>query len=355
MFDAVFDLMFSGMMAFNQVGWMLGGLIFTALGGALLSNALYWRLKAMRVEGEIIGVREKKQGMYHNVYRYTLPTGESFEASSDTGSSLTGGRETGRRVALMVFPDKPDEVRESGGYLMGIFGAIFLAPGIWMFYMALTAYPVTPMTGLVAVGMIVMLVKKARRFLIPKAERLSVTDWKNKKMATRRAEVSSLPVRSMEEILSAPETIEKLEKQRKSARIAAPLLLLFAGGLIWGGLYLGQKMRVLENQGLRAPGEVVRLEESRSSDSTSYHPVVEFTDSTGNARSFRDSMGSNPPSYHRGEAVTVLYLAGAPEESATIDRGLWNWLVPFLLGGFGALLLFASFGLFRQMRQEEVR
>jgi hypothetical protein len=50
---------------------------------------------------------------------------------------------------------------------------------------------------------------------------------------------------------------------------------------------------------------------------------------------FRDSVGTNPPQYRVGDAVTVLY---APEQTdrAIIDRGMWNWLpsgILYLLGG----------------------
>lgn len=355
MFDTVFDLFFNGMIAFNQIGWLLGGLIFSVLGGLLLGNGFYWRLRATRVEGEIIGVRQKKKDMYHSVYRYTLPSGETMEATSDTGSNITSGRETGKRVTLMVFPDKPDQVRESGGYWMGIFGVIFLAPGIFMCYMALTAYPVTPMTGIIAIGMIAVIALRARKYIIPKEQRQTPADWMARKKKERHAEIEAAPVKPFEDVMSGPAWAEKQVQAHKNARIGAPLTLIIAAGLIWGGIYLGQKTMTLQNNGVRAAGEVVRLEESRSSDSSTYHPVVAFTDAGGQSFTFRDSMGSNPPSYHTGEAVTVLYLSDNPEESAAIDRGIFNWIVPGLLGGFGVLLLFASLGLFRQLRQNERR
>jgi hypothetical protein len=77
----------------------------------------------------------------------------------------------------------------------------------------------------------------------------------------------------------------------------------------------------------------VRLHEEWSSSSKgshyTYYPVVRFRTDTNETIEFKDSMGSNPPSYRSGDKVTVLYLADAPRGNAMIDRGpFWNWAMP---------------------------
>jgi hypothetical protein len=57
--------------------------------------------------------------------------------------------------------------------------------------------------------------------------------------------------------------------------------------------------------------------------------VVIFTAKSGNGVRFRDRSGSNPPFDRVGDRVTVLYLE-SNAESAVIDRGVWNWVVPLL-------------------------
>jgi hypothetical protein len=61
-------------------------------------------------------------------------------------------------------------------------------------------------------------------------------------------------------------------------------------------------------------------------------------------------MGSNPAAYREGDPVTVLYFRTLPAETATIDRGLLNWLVPGILCVMGTFLagvaLWARLGAF---------
>ncbi|MFI0821054.1 DUF3592 domain-containing protein [Streptomyces sp. NPDC021098] len=100
-----------------------------------------------------------------------------------------------------------------------------------------------------------------------------------------------------------------------------------------------------------ARGTVVALEWRDDHDSTSRrrsssngpaaYPVVEFTSADGTPRTFRSSMGSNPPSYERGERVEVLYQADSPDD-ARINGFASLWLLPLIFGGLG--LLFAGVG-----------
>jgi len=53
----MFDILFDSMSAWNQTGLMIGGLICLLIGGLLLADFLYWRMKGIRVKGVIKAVR----------------------------------------------------------------------------------------------------------------------------------------------------------------------------------------------------------------------------------------------------------------------------------------------------------
>ncbi|MEU6594486.1 DUF3592 domain-containing protein [Streptomyces sp. NPDC046881] len=96
----------------------------------------------------------------------------------------------------------------------------------------------------------------------------------------------------------------------------------------------------------RVRGTVVALEwrddhsgvshRKRAHDGPVAYPVVEFTAADGTRQTFRDSTGSNPPAYERGERVEVLYRADSPED-ARINGFASLWLLPLIFGGLGLL------------------
>jgi hypothetical protein len=70
----MFKLVSSGLVALNQVGGFAIALSFMLLGGALLGNAIFWRIHAVRVQGILLGFRQQGN-MLRCVYRYALPSG----------------------------------------------------------------------------------------------------------------------------------------------------------------------------------------------------------------------------------------------------------------------------------------
>ncbi|MFJ4526665.1 DUF3592 domain-containing protein [Streptomyces sp. NPDC088810] len=129
------------------------------------------------------------------------------------------------------------------------------------------------------------------------------------------------------------------------------------GAIAFGGLFLviglilaGVSASFLADAE-RVRGTVVALEwrddhsevsrRKRVADGPVAYPVVEFTAADGTRRTFRDSTGSNPPAYERGERVEVLYRADSPED-ARINGFASLWLLPLIFGGIG--LVFAGIG-----------
>ena len=81
-------------------------------------------------------------------------------------------------------------------------------------------------------------------------------------------------------------------------------------------------------------GMVVEMTKSRSSDSISFYPVVEFAANDGQKFEFTSNVGSNPPSYSLGETVEVLYLPTNPQEAKlNYFSDLWAATVVMLVMG----------------------
>jgi hypothetical protein len=101
------------------------------------------------------------------------------------------------------------------------------------------------------------------------------------------------------------------------------------------GVFAGQRSWRQQQEALRAPGVVVDLTESCSSDGCTYRPLVEYT-VDGRTRRIEGGVGSRPPAYAVGEAVQVMYPAGTPGD-ASIDSWSENWFVTALMLGMGAV------------------
>jgi hypothetical protein len=345
----MFRFIVESVQAYNQVGFFIGALICLGLGGLIFGNALYWRVQAARAMGTVIGVIDRG-GMYTPVYRYTLPDGQTHEAMSDTSSGWARGKETGRVVSLMISAHNPTEAREANNYLFDAIGILLIAPGVWLGYTALTAYPVTWMTWIMAVVMVVYLAERGRRVFLPKGQRLSIADWKKQHGLDEVSTIDPADIKPIEKIIATPEMREKGQVQWRNNKRAAPLVGIFAVALLAGGIYQAGDLARLELSGLRAQGEVERLVgESSSRGSYSYHAIVRYRTEKNIRIDFKDNVGSNPPSYRPGDRVTVLYLPDNPRGKAIIDRGVfWNWAIPgmlFVVAAFLAWLFVVMLGI----------
>ena len=346
----MFDLIFQGAQAWNQVGFFIGALFCLGIGGLILGNSLYRRVHAQRAQGTIIGVIANGN-TYTPVYRYTLADGQSHIAKSDTSSGWVRGKETGRVVPLMIAPHNPEQACDANSYLFDLVGLVFAGIGVLLGYVALTAFPVTRMTWIIAAAMLIYLGERAHRIFIPKGQRLSIEEWRKQHFGKTTVDLAD--VKPIETIISAPEAAQARVKQAQSYKTVVPILAAVAVLLLGIGVYQSMKISRLEAQGLRAPGQVVRMnsEHGSGSSGTTYYPVVRFRTAGNSTVEFKDSVGSNPPSHRTGDKVTVLYLPGDPQRQAIIDRGfLLNWLIPAIVFLFAAGLAMLCVTLRRQMK-----
>jgi len=122
------------------------------------------------------------------------------------------------------------------------------------------------------------------------------------------------------------------------------IFALVGTGMLIGAFYLYQSTGSFLEEATTADGTVVDFVRSRSSDSTTYAPVIHFIDRKGEKIEFTSSTSSNPPSYTKGEKVEVLYLPAQPQK-AKINGffALWGGVV--ILGGMGSVFLLIATGI----------
>ena len=358
----MWELIFGGAQAYQQVGLFVGALVCLGLGALVLGNVIVWRVHSLHATGTIIGVIAEGQ-MYASVYRYTSPDGRTVEAKSDTSTSSVRGRETGRVVPLLIAPHSPTRAREANNYsveaILAAAGLTLVVAGLWLGHTAITAYPVTLMTWIIAIGMLIYLGFHIRRIMIPKGQRLSIAEWRKQHGLGEDAGIDLARVKPIEQLVTGADMEQAALAQSRQSRKAAPIVGIFAVVLFAVGIYQSAKIARLEATGLRAQGEVIRLKsESSSGDhgGYSYYPIVRFRTENSARVEFKDSVGSNPPSYRVGDKVTVLYLADNPSQEAIIDRGLfWNWAIPAFLFAGAVLLLGLLLVMLRTARAQSGR
>ena len=257
----------------------------------------------------------------------------------------------------MISAHNPTEAQEANSYLFDVIGIVFFVPGIWLGYTALTAYPITRMTWIMAVAMLVYLAERGYRILIPKGQRLSIEEWK-KQHHMDETTIDLTEVKPIENIVSASAVQQSQQKQLQTYKKVVPFVGVFAVILVAIGIYQSVKITRLEAAGLRAPGEVVRLKDEYSSGSGgghySYHAIVRFRTEKNVTLEFKDNVGSNPPSHRPGDKVTVLYLADNPQQEAIIDRGIWwNWAIPGIVFLSAAFVVLILIGILRQSAKQK--
>ena len=123
------------------------------------------------------------------------------------------------------------------------------------------------------------------------------------------------------------------DEQNRTLLKVFPIVFLVALALVGGGLYFAAFQIDLLFHGKSARGEVLSLEAGSTTSSSgrpAWFPIVAFETPGGASITFRHRTGSNPSAYSKGERVMVTYLPDDPE-SALIEEGFVNWLLPVLL------------------------
>ena len=356
----MFDLIFDAVTGFHQAAFLVGATLMLGIAAAILADFMHWRLHAKDCFGEIVAFRtsrsrraDKKGGSqrtYFPIIEYLADDGRRIRAHTRSGSSRIANRLPGMSVPILVKHTEENVVRIKGSVRL-YFAAVFAGVGLLLLAIALTQYRTNAWTipcvlAFAGYGAFKLFYngKKQAGTGVSRAGALSA--WKARKLREMTEECDEI---------DADEAHEIAVKQDRQARKAAPVFGVVALGMLGVGYYFGHGVLSLELDGLRAPGEIARVESRQSTDSegrsqTMYYPVVSFRDQTEQEIEFTSKFGSSSTPYRRGDPVEVLYSRTNPHSDAMIDRGLWNWAVPGGLTAFGLLILFASIQSFRGVR-----
>jgi hypothetical protein len=351
----MFDFLFGSAQAYQQVGLFFGALVCFGLGALLLGSSIYWQLRGLRVTGSIIGVVDKG-GTYAPVYRYTSADGSAHQAISTISSGTVAGKETGRVVPLLVSPHDPGRAQEAGiGSAEIVFvaaGLLLVMAGIWMGSTAITAYPVTAKTWIMAALLTVYGFWHLRRGTGLGSQRPSMLEAGRSLLGNRTA-FGAADVKPIEQLVPPADARKAADKTSQQWSKAAPFALFFALLLMCLAVHQATALVRLQSTGLRTEGQVVSLKaESSSGGSYSYFPIIRYRARSHVAVEFKDNIGSNPPRYRVGDKVTVLYLPDSSRPQAIIDRGpFWNWVIPAALGAAALVALWLFFFLRRAVPQ----
>jgi hypothetical protein len=333
------DLFADASVLLNQAALLAGAALFGGIGALLAGNRLYWRFRGRSVQGTVAGVRVSGR-LYYPVYRYKSPAGRRFQATSDVAAGVSPKLVTGRKLRLLFLKKHPDRVAEAGVQIVEAVGWGFFALAALAVGIAMTLWPVTPPAWFMLGAVAIFVIYRMRRAMPTRGEKPFTS-------LTRQPPPEDLvgaPVHAIEEILSGPIRAERQRKQRIAGLIVTPILVAVGIGVFALGAHLGRTTYLLLSTGERAHGAVLFCELVKTLHGSSYYPVVQFATRNGVAVQFRDKMGSNPPPYGEGEAVDVLYFPAVPESSATIDRGVLNWLAPGILCVGGVFLAVVALG-----------
>jgi len=120
--------------------------------------------------------------------------------------------------------------------------------------------------------------------------------------------------------------------------------ILFGLGAFIGTFFLYQSTQDFLKDAVAAEGSVIELVRSKSTDTVTYSPIVEFKTKSGLSVEFQSSTGSNPASYFVGEKVGVLYIYSSPN-SAKINSFSSLWGASVAVGVFGGIFFIIGLSL----------
>jgi hypothetical protein len=132
----------------------------------------------------------------------------------------------------------------------------------------------------------------------------------------------------------------------RTITIVKYVFALIGAGMLIGAFFIYKSTSSFVQSAATAQGVVVDLLPSRSRDSGTYTyaPVVDFVDQNGKQIEFSSSTSSNPPSYHKGEKVEVLYDPGRPQH-AKIHGFFSLWGGAIIVAGIGAVFFLIGAGI----------
>jgi hypothetical protein len=121
-----------------------------------------------------------------------------------------------------------------------------------------------------------------------------------------------------------------------SSNLIVGVIFTLLGGLfVLIGLFLFIRTRMFISRAQEVKGTVIHMVYRHSSEGGGgYSPVYQFRAINGQMVEIQDSLSSNPPMFHEGQVIDVLYDPENPQK-ARIKKWMNLYFVPILLGGLG--------------------
>jgi hypothetical protein len=130
--------------------------------------------------------------------------------------------------------------------------------------------------------------------------------------------------------------------------------LLMGIAMLVPSLYFYKSTSTFLKDAIKTEGTVVALDRTVSKAATndplgrktsvSYKPVVNFVTPNGEKVEFFSTLGSNPPMYHKGQKVEVVYTPAEPHNARIYDFfSLWG--IALIFGSAGGILVLIGGGI----------
>lgn len=347
--NQAFELLATTMMAWNQVALFCGALLLLLLGGVIVADFIYWRVRAQRFNGVITGIRRgqgsSQRAIYYPVIAYSTLDGETITADTDSGSSSLANKIPGRKVSVMVLPRDVETARIKST-IWGVIGTLIAAFGVGLLTVAIDFSEINGTTVVIVAILLVWGFYKLKASIKPKSQRQDKADFRARKKSERQAKRQAMP------LLNKQEVMQILNEHDRANKKLLPWMLGLGLMVFGGGVYLAKDLVSLMIVAERADGRVVSLKRQYNANSEgssyTYYPVVEYQNLNGETIRFQDKVGSSPATDRRGDRVRVIYDPDNADR-VRIDRGLWNWLVSGGCLAIGALLVGASLNSYRHL------
>lgn len=138
----------------------------------------------------------------------------------------------------------------------------------------------------------------------------------------------------------------------QSMRGVAWLLIIIGAVLVFIAGYRYVSTEQFLASGVWTKGTISGQNLQNDPDGYFYTPIVVYQDRQGIARRWMANVASNPPRYHIGQIVDVVYRAMDPRDALIVD--FWElYLIDLVLGGVGILFLLIGAGSFVDVPQSQ--
>lgn len=323
----------------------IAGLALILIGAMLLFAETAIRRESQKVIGEVVGFTSRlnthKHGStisYQAVARFRHLDGQMYYAVSLNGSS-TPLNQMGDEIPVYV--RKSDMSFAAVESTLNYYLAGFLAVlGSFFVIIFLTTFQANLILAIPSTIILLIIVARARGAV--KKNPLVIFQWFKNKMKSKSNFAYSEADKDQIPWVSESDLEKAIQKAKRNAMIAVPILLLIGGVSLAYGMKLYKEKKQFLEIATHVEGTVIEIVSSKSSRKRTHAPIVEFAvPNSSEVQKFKDWYSTSQNTYNVGDKVDVVFDPSNPSR-AEISSGLRNYSFSFILIGVGALFLFSA-------------